>query len=110
MGMRRRCRAAVREALSARREISRFFPQGDAAKQSVQIRYDGHISRKPSDIHLHGIAAADVEMIIVKHFFEFGDDLEQPIVPQLLPQAFKLGATESILSDLQIRDESPIHE
>ena len=83
--------------------MSRLVPQGNSAKKAVQVRHDGHIAGKPSDIDLYGIAPADIEAVVVKHFVEFGDDLDQAIVPQFFSEAFELGATQPVFSDFQNR-------
>ncbi len=100
----------MRQLLPARRKMCGFFPQGDTAEEPVQVRHNGDISRHPPDIHLHGVAAADVETVVVKHFFEFANHLEQAIVPQFFADAFELRATQSILTDLEIRHEVAVDE
>ncbi len=68
------------------------------------------MSREQADIDGRGIAASDVEAVVVKHAVQFGHHFGDAAVPFLLADAGEFIVPQPGSADFDIRHEPAVHE
>jgi hypothetical protein len=85
-------------------------PQAGAAYEALEVGADRDVARQALNVHVLGIAAADIQPIVVKLGFQGPVMLDEPPIPALFAYLLQLLRAHTIQAGFDIRNKCAVRK